>query len=261
MSTSHASDISHGPTFVLKAINKALKQFINVFPEWILVDNLSYFSAQFLNTMASSFSYCVVISTRLHAIVIAHLVSVLADKLSTIFGKHVSPGLDTVDSDSLCHIVPVQAHLRNHVLVIQVPHVLLVLGHIVERPGTLGGSVPNLAPVVLQPLGDEWNQLFTEIFEPLLVKFLLTFLEDQDRCFEDGVDNMIGNFPHKSVDVVTRSHNHIKNRLQFKLVKISAYSLNDLLDDSNGCLQRLPSLSVVHCLSTVGVSDLRLESR
>jgi hypothetical protein len=60
--------------------------------------------------MACSFTDGMVIGHGLNSVVLADLFSISFDDVSSLLTEHLFPGVNAVDSDSLCHIVSVKTH-------------------------------------------------------------------------------------------------------------------------------------------------------
>lgn len=106
------SGVSDGPTLIFKAVKESFEEVFDERFECLSADLIigTHFGAQFRDAVASSFTHGVVISHRLNAVVLANLASVNFNNISTLFTKHLLPSVNTVNSNSLSDIVPVQTH-------------------------------------------------------------------------------------------------------------------------------------------------------
>lgn len=106
------SSVSDGPTLIFKAVKESFEEVFDERFECVSSGFIigTHFGAQLRDAVACSFTHGVVIGHGLNAVVLADLAGVNLNNISTLVSKYFFPSVNTVNSDSLSDIVPVQAH-------------------------------------------------------------------------------------------------------------------------------------------------------
>ena len=133
MSACNTSTVSYWPRGILEAVKESAKHGCDVWLEWFFINFSSNFGAKLRNTMTSSFSYSMIISSRLRNVKLTDFLSILANDLPPLLSMYKPPGLIGVNLDSLSHIVSIHAHPWHEGRIILLSHGVVLLGNIVER--------------------------------------------------------------------------------------------------------------------------------